>query len=122
MPDSMMAQTDTFFVKDENDYPDVHNGQTLLRWYPYQDSMTISQLRDGTPFSLYHGVTTFAGRITLRPQGASAYGTADIFEGTLKSKYFRLRTLQMVMLYMLKDKKKGLRMHLQFCHSVTMVF
>ena len=95
MPDSMMAQTDTFYVKDENDYPDVHNGQTLLRWYPYQDSMTISQLRDGTPFSLYHGVTTFAGRITLRPQGASAYGTADIFEGTLKSKYFRLRTLQM---------------------------
>ena len=95
MPDSAMALTDTFYVKEEDDYPDVHNGHALLRWYPYQDSMTVSQLRDGTPFSLYHGVTTLAGRVTLQPKGATGYGRADLYEGTLRSKLFRLRTLQM---------------------------
>ena len=95
MPDSTMALTDTFYVKEEDDFPDVHNGHALLRWYPYQDSMTVSQLRDGTPFTLYHGVTTLAGRVTLQPKGATGYGTADLYEGTLRSKHFRLRTLQM---------------------------
>lgn len=95
MPDSAMALTDTFYVKEEDDFPDVHNGHALLRWYPYQDSMTVSQLRDGTPFTMYHGVTTLAGRVTLQPKGASGYGTAELYEGTLKSKHFRLHTLTM---------------------------
>ena len=92
MPDSTMALTDTFYVKEENDFPDIHNGHALLRWYPYQDSMTISQLRDGTLFQMYHGLTTLAGRVTLQPKGATAYGTAQLKEGTMVSKLFRLRT------------------------------
>lgn len=95
MPDSMMAQTDTFYVKEEDDYPDVHNGSTLIRWYPYQDSMTVSQLRDGTPFRMYHGVATLAGRLTLQPKGATGYGTVNLYEGTLKSKLFELKSLEM---------------------------
>ena len=95
MPDSMMAQTDTFYVKEEDNYPDCRNGKTLIRWYPYQDSMTISQLRDGTPFQMYHGVTQMAGRVTLQPKGATGYGTATIYEGTLKSKRFEFKTLEM---------------------------
>ena len=95
MPDSMMAQTDTFYVKEEDNYPDVHNGSTLIRWYPYQDSMTISQLLNGTPFQMYHGVTTLAGRVTLQPKGATGYGTASLYEGTLKSKLFELRSQEM---------------------------
>ena len=95
MPDSTMALTDTFYVKEENDFPDIHNGHALLRWYPYQDSMTISQLRDGTLFQMYHGLTTLAGRVTLQPKGATAYGTAQLKEGTMVSKLFRLRTTQM---------------------------
>ena len=95
MPDSMLAQTDTFWVKEENNYPDVHNGSTLIRWYPYRDSMTVSQLRDGTPFQMYHGVTQLAGRVTLQPKGATGYGTATLYEGTLKSKCFDLKSLEM---------------------------
>lgn len=95
MPDSMMAQTDTFYVKPEQDFPDVRNGQTLIRWYPYQDSMTISQLRNGHPFQMYGGVTRLAGRVTLQPKGAFGYGTASLYEGTLKSKRFELKTQEM---------------------------
>ena len=95
MPDSMMAQTDTVFVKEEDNFPDVRNGQTLVRWYPYKDSMTISQLRDGTLFRMYHDLATLAGRVTLQPKGASGYGTITINDGTLNSKLFRLRSLEM---------------------------
>lgn len=95
MPDSMMAQTDTFYVKAEEGYPDIRNGQTLIRWYPYKDSMTVSQLRGGTQFQMYNGVTQLAGRVTLQPVGAFGYGTATINEGTLKSKRFELKTLEM---------------------------
>ncbi|MCQ2274860.1 MAG: hypothetical protein MJZ86_08730 [Bacteroidales bacterium] len=95
MPDSMMAQTDTFYVKEEQDFPDVRNGKTLIRWYPYQDSMTVSQLRNGSQFQMYHGVTQLAGRVTLQPKGATGYGTATLHEGTLKSKRFELKTLEM---------------------------
>ena len=94
-PDSMMAQTDTFYVREEQDYPDVHNGSTLLRWYPYRDSMTVSQLRGGTTFKMYHDVTQLAGRLILQPKGASAYGTCTLYEGTLKSKDFKLRSKEM---------------------------
>ncbi|MCQ2294851.1 MAG: hypothetical protein MJZ67_04285 [Bacteroidales bacterium] len=95
MPDSMMAQTDTFYVKPEQDYPDARNGKTLIRWYPYQDSMTVSQLRNGTPFIMYGGITRLAGRLTLQPKGASGYGTASLFEGTLQSKHFDMKTMEM---------------------------
>ena len=95
MPDSMMAQTDTFYVKEEDDFPDAHNGSALIRWYPYQDSMTVSQLLNGTPFQMYHGVTTLAGRLTLQPKGATGYGTAKLYEGTLKSKRFEMRSQEM---------------------------
>ena len=95
MPDSMMAQTDTVFVKEEDGFPDVRNGQTLVRWYPYQDSMTVSQLRNGTLFRMYHDLATLAGRVTLQPKGATGYGTITINDGTLKSKHFRLHSMDM---------------------------
>ena len=95
MPDSMMAQTDTFWVKAVDDFPDCHNGSTLIRWYPYQDSMTVSQLLNGTPFQMYGGIQQLAGRFTLQPKGATGFGTATLYEGTLKSKRFEFKTLEM---------------------------
>ena len=95
MPDSMMAHTDTFYVKEEDNFPDCHNGKTLIRWYPYKDSMTVSQLKDGTPFQMYHGVTQLEGRFTMQPKGATGYGTATLLEGKLKSKRFEFKTTEM---------------------------
>lgn len=95
MPDSMMALTDTFYVREEDGFPDIRNGHALIRWYPYKDSMTISQLKDGTQFQMYHDVTQLAGRVTLQPKGATGYGTATLYEGTLKSKLFQMRTMEM---------------------------
>lgn len=95
MPDSMVAVSDTFYVHDEQDYPEVHNSQTLLRWYPYSDSLTVSQLQKGPQFQMYHGISQLAGRLMLQPQGASASGTITINDGTLKSEDFKLRTTEM---------------------------
>ncbi len=95
MPDSMLAQSDTFFVRAEQDFPDAHNSSSLIRWYPYQDSMTISQLRGGPQFQMYNGMTQLAGRLTLQPKGATGYGTATIHEGSLYSKRFEMKTLEM---------------------------
>ncbi len=95
MPDSMLAQTDTFYVRPEQDFPDAHISGSLIRWYPYQDSMTISQLRNGPQFQMYNGITQLAGRLTLQPKGASGYGTATILEGSLYSKHFEMKTLEM---------------------------
>ena len=110
MPDSMLAQSDTFYVRPEQDFPDAHNSSTLIRWYPYQDSMTISQLRDGPQFQMYNGVTQLAGRLTLQPKGATGYGTATILEGSLYSKRFEMKTLEMNAAntnYSLKSTKYG---------------
>ena len=95
MPDSTVAQTDTFYVKEENDFPDIHNGQTIVRWYPYRDSMTVSQMLNGSQFQMYHGETQLAGRVTLQPKGAAATGTATLHEGTLRSPWFQLRSKEM---------------------------
>lgn len=95
MPDSMMAQSDTFFVRPEQDFPDIQNGSTLVRWYPYRDSMTVSQLMKGTRFTMYNRETLFAGRFTLQPKGAAATGTASLHDGTLRSQWFTLHTTTM---------------------------
>ena len=95
MPDSMVAQSDTFFVKPEQDFPDIQNGSTLVRWYPYRDSMTVSQLRKGTLFTMYDRQTLLSGRIILQPKGAAATGTASLHDGTLRSQWFTLHTTTM---------------------------
>lgn len=95
MPDSMLAQSDTFYVRPEQDFPDAHTSSALVRWYPYQDSMTVSQLRNGPQFQMYGGLAQLAGRLTLQPKGATGYGTATIEEGSLYSKRFEMKTLEM---------------------------
>lgn len=92
MPDSMQSLTDTFYVKEKDDFPDIRNGKTMIRWYPYTDSMTVSQLLKGTPFAMYHGQTQLSGRVTLQPKGAAGTGTAVLHDGTLRSPWFELRT------------------------------
>ena len=95
MPDSMVAQSDTFFVRPEQDFPDIQNSSTIVRWYPYRDSMTVSQLKDGPLFTMYQKQTLLAGRVTLQPKGAAATGTASLHDGTLRSPWFTLHTTTM---------------------------
>lgn len=94
-PDSMMAFTDTFYVREDGGYPDIRNSKTLIRWYPYQDSMTISQIQKGPLFDMYHGTSTFSGRVCLQPKGASGYGISTIGLGTLRSNRFNFKTSEM---------------------------
>lgn len=95
MPDSMIAVTDTVFVRQESGYPDIRNGRTIERWYPYQDSMQVAQMKDGRPFRMYHDDALLYGYVALRPTGASAAGKAQIKEGTLQSNHFTLATSEM---------------------------
>ena len=94
--DSMFAVTDTFFVREEQGFPEIHNGRTLERWYPYKDSMNIAQMRDGTPFSMFNGKSELSGYVALMPQGAVASGKARVEEdGMLESPLFTLTSTEM---------------------------
>ncbi len=97
LPDSMFAITDTFYVREEGGFPDIQNGRTFERWYPYMDSMNIAQPKGGTPFIMYHGATYLDGYVALRPEGAIASGDAHLNndEGLLSSLRFDLSTTEM---------------------------
>lgn len=94
-PDSMMAVTDTFYVREEGGFPDIRNSKANERWYPYGDSMRVAQVMKGTPFQMYHGDATLEGHVTLHPSGATAGGTAYIKEGILSSPLFALHAMDM---------------------------
>ncbi|MBP3763440.1 MAG: hypothetical protein J6I49_06140 [Bacteroidales bacterium] len=95
LPDSMVAVTDTFSVKEEQGFPDIRNGRASMHWLPYQDSMAVATLDKGRPFSMYRGDASLRGRVALMPQGASAAGTAVVREGTFESKHFALASREM---------------------------
>ena len=94
-PDSMMAVTDTFYVVEAGGFPDIRNGKTNERWYPYGDSMRVVQVMKGTPFKMYHDDATLQGHVTLHPNGATGGGIATIKEGELASPLFALHTMDM---------------------------
>ena len=94
-PDSLMAVTDTFYVTETGGFPDIRNGKTNERWYPYGDSMRVSQIMKGTPFRMYHDDAYLAGHVTLHPQGATAGGVMTIKEGELASPLFALHPMDM---------------------------
>ena len=94
-PDSMMAVTDTFYVVETGGFPDIRNGKTNERWYPYGDSMRVAQVMKGTPFRMYHDDALLAGHVTLHPDGATAGGLATIKEGELASPLFALHPMDM---------------------------
>ena len=96
LPDSMLAITDTFIVREEGGFPDIRNGKTKQRWYPYRDSMNVDQIMPkGNQFKMYHDDALLAGGVTLKPEGALAHGTATIHEGELASNRFELKTMEM---------------------------
>jgi len=95
LPDSMLAVTDTFSVREEQGFPDIRNGRASMHWLPYQDSMAVATLDKGRPFSMYRGDASLRGRVALMPQGASAAGTAQVKEGTFESRHFALASREM---------------------------
>lgn len=95
MPDSMLSISDTFMVREEGVFPDIRNGKALQRWYPYQDSMQVVQLKQGHQFQMYHNDAYLSGSVTLRPQGAYASGRIAIHEGTLESPRFELHPMDL---------------------------
>lgn len=95
LPDSTVATTDTFYVREEKGYPDVKGGRNSLHWLPYQDSMAVATLKKGRPLSIYRGDGQFTGRFDLMPKGAAASGTAVVQEGTLESDRFLMLARQM---------------------------
>ena len=95
MPDSMVALSDTFYVKEQGAFPDVRNSRAVQRWYPYADSMRVAQLKNGPQFKMYHDAAQLAGHVVLKPVGAYASGTVTIKEGTLESVLFALQPMEM---------------------------
>ena len=95
LPDSTVATTDTFLVREEKGYPDVKGGRTSLHWLPYADSMAVATLAKGRPLSMYRGDALLTGRFDLMPKGSAASGVAVVHEGTLESDRFLLASRQM---------------------------
>ena len=95
LPDSTVATTDTFYVREDKGYPDIKGGRTSLHWLPYQDSMAVATLKKGRPLSIYRGDGQFTGRLDLMPKGAAASGTAVVQEGTLESDRFAMLAREM---------------------------
>lgn len=88
--DSMVANTDTFFVREDQGYPDIQGGTLSQHWLPYADSMAVSTTAKGRPMRMYRGDASFRGRLDLMAKGASAKGTGTIKEATLTSDRFVL--------------------------------
>lgn len=95
LPDSMVATTDTFSVREEQGFPDIRNGRTSMHWLPYRDSMAVATVEKGRPFQMYRGDASLLGRVALMPQGASAAGSAQVKEGTFESRHFALAAREM---------------------------
>lgn len=95
MPDSMIAVSDTFYVKEQGVFPDIRINRAMQRWYPYADSMRVSQLLNGPQFKMYHNDALLAGHTVLKPEGAYASGAVTIKEGTLESLRFSLQPKDM---------------------------
>jgi len=95
LPDSATATTDTFYVTEEQGFPDIQGGRTKMHWIPYSDSMAVASLVNGRPFSMYRGDAELTGRVNMRPQGATAAGRATVKEATLTSKRFELHSRAM---------------------------
>lgn len=93
--DSAIASTDTFYVREEQGFPDIKGGRLNQRWFPYTDSMAVATLAKGRPMKMYHGDASFRGRLDLMPKGTEAAGTATVKEGTLTSDRFQLLAMKM---------------------------
>ena len=93
--DSMTASADTFFVREEQGYPDIRGGRLNERWHPYADSMAVATTAKGRPLRMYRDDAQFRGRVDLMPKGAAAAGTATVKEGTLVSDRFDLLAMEM---------------------------
>ena len=95
LPDSMLAITDTFYVREEQGFPDIRNGRTSQHWLPYLDSMAVASIKQGNAFQMYHNDAILRGHVAVQPSGASAAGVATMNEATLSSPYFKLQTMEM---------------------------
>lgn len=93
--DSMEATTDTFYLREEQGFPEVKGGRLAQRWHPYADSMAVATTAKGRPLTMYRGETAFNGRLDLQPKGASAAGKASVREGTIESQHFALHPREM---------------------------
>lgn len=88
MPDSMLALTDTFYVREDATFPEVAAGRVDVRWLPYQDEMHVYSRK--TPFSMYRGETKFVGELLLRPSGLTGNGSATLRDAELHSELFQM--------------------------------
>ena len=95
MPDSMVSVSDTFYVKEQGNYPDIRNSRAMQRWYPYADSMRVAQLQNGPQFKMYHDDALLDGHVVLKPSAVYASGAVTIGEGTLESLRFALLPKEM---------------------------
>lgn len=90
MPDSMVAVSDNYTLREEGNFPDVRIGHAKQNWYPYADSMLVSQLPKGKPFKMYHDDAELHGQLIVKPSGAFGRGKIVVQEGTLESDRFEL--------------------------------
>lgn len=93
--DSMLCVADTFYVAEQQGFPEAHVGRVNQRWMPYADSMAVATLAKGSAISMYRGDATLRGRLDLMPKGATAAGTARVNDATLRSDRFEMLAREM---------------------------
>ena len=95
LPDSLLAVTDTFVVREDATFPAMHASRTAMHWLPYRDSLDVATPQGGKPVYMYRDEATLDGHVALMPQGAMAAGTAKVKEATLQSDRFDLMQREM---------------------------
>jgi hypothetical protein len=91
-PDSMKAVARTFNTAEmiaAVEYPIVTGDSVVEYWMPYSDSMSVSTLKK--VMSMYKDQSTFAGTLSLTPQGMMGNGTIRIRDAEMDSKGFNFK-------------------------------
>lgn len=90
LPDSLMAEADSFYLQRKVvkgvEYPEAHNSNVKLRWYPEGDSLLVYMKE--RPFNMFASKAELKGNLLVTDKGLRGSGTVTLPEATIRSKAF----------------------------------
>jgi hypothetical protein len=88
-PDSLFSNSDEFTITSQisgTQYPEARSVENQIKWYPYNDLMSIAEGRD--PFTILNDSTQLSGSLALTPTGLTGEGTMELSNSILHAEKF----------------------------------